>query len=526
MGAFFSLKLATTLMTTRIFFLSIGLSGLLACTGVTTDGRTDPTSTIDNCELCDGLDNDGDGAIDENLPDSDKDGICDGLDDEDCDGLDNDGDGLIDEDQGDSDEDGLCDGLDAEECDDRDNNGNGLIDEDLPDSDGDGVCDALDFEECDCIDNNGDAVVDEGCEWSLSMMMTADDAYTVYVDGVEIGDNTGWSTTETWLHALTTAGVHHIAVEAEDVGGIVAGFLASVSLNGVVISQTGDGSWLGSAVDPGAGWETSTAGLSAEVSAMACDLDRWKGRPADLIATGAEWVWQDNCDETAWFDKNWWVLEFEICDEPPAVEACDGKDNDGDGRVDEDFPDTDADGTADCVDVEECGDCVDNDGDGTVDEKCAYELGVYAAVDSWATVYLDGSELDTTYSWKDPWVWTDSISGGTHHLAFMAKGGKEGVAGFIASVFINGDVAYVTGEGSFMATSTTPAAGWETSTVGMVPDTVATKCLSAWSSGSTDITDTGAQWVWDALCWDTETYPENWYVLEFQACPGAPSGKE
>ena len=32
-------------------------------------------------------------------------------------------------------------------------------------------------------------------------------------------------------------------------------------------------------------------------------------------------------------------------------------------------------------------------------------------------------------------------------------------------------------------------------------------------------------WEWDALCWDTETYPKNGYVLELQACPGAPSGE-
>ncbi len=49
------------------------------------------------------------------------------------------------------------------------------------------------------------------------------------------------------------------------------------------------------------------------------------------------------------------------------TEECDGLDNDGDGDVDEDFSDTDTDGTADCMDSEEC-DGLDNDGDGDVDE--------------------------------------------------------------------------------------------------------------------------------------------------------------
>ena len=43
-------------------------------------------------------------------------------------------------------------------------------------------------------------------------------------------------------------------------------------------------------------------------------------------------------------------------------EICDGKDNDCDGVVDNDFPDPDEDGKADCVDL-------DDDGDGTVDEE-------------------------------------------------------------------------------------------------------------------------------------------------------------
>ncbi len=49
------------------------------------------------------------------------------------------------------------------------------------------------------------------------------------------------------------------------------------------------------------------------------------------------------------------------------TEACDGRDNDGDGLIDEGFPDTDGDGILDCLDVEDC-DGVDNDGDGQVDE--------------------------------------------------------------------------------------------------------------------------------------------------------------
>ena len=52
---------------------------------------------------------------------------------------------------------------------------------------------------------------------------------------------------------------------------------------------------------------------------------------------------------------------------PGLDEACNGRDDNCDGSVDEGAGDADADGVADCLDVEEC-DGVDNDGDGVADE--------------------------------------------------------------------------------------------------------------------------------------------------------------
>ncbi len=128
-------------------------------------------------EICgDGIDNDGDGLIDENCVEICGDGIDndgDGLIDEDCpvlveicgDGIDNDHDGLIDED---------CPAL-VEICGDGiDNDRDGLIDEDCPalveicgdgiDNDHDGLIDEDCVEICgDGIDNDGDGLIDEGC---------------------------------------------------------------------------------------------------------------------------------------------------------------------------------------------------------------------------------------------------------------------------------------------------------------------------------------------------------------------------
>ena len=79
-----------------------------------------------------------------------------------CDGIDNDCDGTIDNDELDTDGDGTSDCIDTEECDGLDNDGDGFIDEGMSDSDSDGLCDALDYEECDGLDNDGDGTIDEG----------------------------------------------------------------------------------------------------------------------------------------------------------------------------------------------------------------------------------------------------------------------------------------------------------------------------------------------------------------------------
>jgi arylsulfatase A-like enzyme len=133
---------------------------------------SDPLNAASVPEVCDGLDNDLDSAVDEGFPDSDGDGVADCVDTvpEVCDGLDNDLDGAVDEGFPDTDGDGVADCVDADDdgdgfsdvdemasgsdplnaasvpevCDGLDNDLDGAVDEGSPDTDGDGIADCVD----------------------------------------------------------------------------------------------------------------------------------------------------------------------------------------------------------------------------------------------------------------------------------------------------------------------------------------------------------------------------------------------
>jgi hypothetical protein len=315
-------------------------------------------------ELCNGVDDDDDGLVDEGAPDSDGDGLCDSYDAEACDLVDNDGDGAVDE-GFDSDGDGLPDCADLETCDGLDNDGDGAVDEGF-DSNLDGIADCFGPDLCNCVDDDHDGQLDEDCSYNLSMIATGVGTWSVWLDGAPwmSGDYTSGPSS---VSATVSGGVHPIAAKIDVDSLSLPGWLADVYVDGVSVAPTASGRWTVSTQAPPPGWQTTSLGAMERLAFGAS----YPAQPG-FAASTAQWVWSDWPDP-ARFSGNWYTLDLLVCGPPgPGTrEVCDGLDNDNDGVVDNGFGDADSNGVADCFEAESVCDGVDNDGDGFTDEGFA-----------------------------------------------------------------------------------------------------------------------------------------------------------
>jgi hypothetical protein len=271
------------------------------------------------------VDNDLDTEVDEGYADSDVDGSAD------CVDLDDDNDGTTDVDETTCGSDSLNSASTCEVCDGVDNDLDTEVDEGFADSDVDGSADCVDLDDdndgttdvdettcgsdplnsastcevCDGVDNDLDTEVDEGFP---------DSDVDGSADCVDLDDdNDGTSDVDE-----TTCG--------------------SDPLNSASTCELCDGvdNDLDTEVDEG------YADTDVDGSADCVDLDDDNDGTSDV-------------DETS--------CGSDPLDSLSTCEVCDGVDNDLDTEVDEGFPDSDVDGSADCVDLDD-----DNDGTTDVDE--------------------------------------------------------------------------------------------------------------------------------------------------------------
>ncbi|MDP2307608.1 MAG: putative metal-binding motif-containing protein [Pseudomonadota bacterium] len=394
---------------------------------------SDPEAFPGNPEVCDEVDNDCDGTVDEGVTTTyyaDRDGDAWGdvsLLAEAC--------ALP---TGYAEQADDCDDADAsvnpaapEVCDGADQNCDGVLDEGF-DGDGDWIADCFDVEECDGLDNDGDGEVDES---------DAVDARTWYLDY----DGDGWGGARFSAIAcyappeyVTTAsdcddedparspdatevcdGIDQDCDGAVDEGldadgDSLADCEDTEECDGV--DNDGDG-------DVDDGFDSDGDTLADCYDQEECDgVDNdGDGRvdDADTEVLGTStWYADDDADgfgdpsrrAEACEEPSGYVSDATDCGDadehvfPGAPERCNGVDDDCDGAIDDDAADADGDGTCDAYDSEGC-DGLDNDGDGSADEglSCSYrlvrsDLSTGLCVDDDLYVNLNGSRIYT-----DPW---------------------------------------------------------------------------------------------------------------------------
>ena len=246
----------------------------------------------------------------------------------------------------------------AETCDGKDNNCDGDVDEGFPDSDGDGMADCLEN------DKDGDGTMDfeDNCQYVANPGQQDFD-----LDGM--GD----------------------ACDADDDNDMVADELDCKPL------------------DPNVNPDAEEVCNGKDDDCDALIDEGFADSDSDALANCVD----DDDDNDGFPDAGDCApTDWEIF--PGAKEICDGKDNDCDWDVDDDFPDTDKDDIADCVDED-----IDNDGKKNLNDNCP-------KVANAEQEDLDG---DGSGDACDPDVDGDGIPDGTDNCVLAYNPGQKDLDG-------------------------------------------------------------------------------------------------
>lgn len=167
---------------------------------------------------------------------------------------------------------------------------------------------------------------------------------------------------------------------------------------------------------------------------------------------------------------------------------------------------------------EVCGNCLDDDGDGRVDEDCEYTVDVLFTADDEVTMYVDGTQLANTIGYATSDTITEVVIGGDvpHYVAAHVEDIGGTIAAYKAEIQVDGVQTALTGDTSFVGSSTNPGAGWQTDTTNLTDSWTIQSHNSYWNGVPTDLTAVGAEWIW--FGGGTGRGGDNYIVHQFQIC--------
>lgn len=149
----------------------------------------------------------------------------------------------------------------------------------------------------------------EGYTQTVDLLLTADDAWRAWIDGVEFtGPNANaWSASDTFTWELE-CGDHALAIYATDTAQAVSGVIAVVWVEGAVRFVSGPSDWTMLDSAPPTDWTEPAFDDSAwHIPEVCASSSIWGSSPQPFYDQGAQWIWWSaNCTNLgeAWFRLN------------------------------------------------------------------------------------------------------------------------------------------------------------------------------------------------------------------------------
>ena len=131
--------------------------------------------------------------------------------------------------------------------------------------------------------------------YSVSLLLTADDAFKVWVNGKLTGQGDNWQKQYSYNVSLRS-GKNVVAVHAWDQHSVISGFIGALKVNGAVLATGMPNTWVHVSGLPAGAWQATgynDASWTAPVVVSASDAASWSCCSQTFYNLGAKWVWNN-----------------------------------------------------------------------------------------------------------------------------------------------------------------------------------------------------------------------------------------